>query len=118
MSKNKIYHLASCSTCKKILSTLQTSKCILQDIKNEPIQAKELDRLAELAGSYEILFSRRAIKYKTLKLKEVALTEKDFKKWILKDYTFLKRPVIVVGKKIFVGNANKEVNAARESLND
>ena len=44
------------------------------------------------------------------------LTEADYKKYILSEYTFLKRPVIVVGKKIFIGNAAKEVDQAREAL--
>jgi len=114
--KNKIYHLTNCGTCQKILGSLNTEVCELQDIKQNAITEKELDDMAAMAGSYEALFSRKAIKYKTLGLKDKKLTEKDFRKLILSEYTFLKRPVIVVGKKIFIGNAAKEVDGAREAL--
>ncbi|MCI1265890.1 MAG: arsenate reductase [Saprospiraceae bacterium] len=117
MKKNKIYHLSQCSTCQKIMSSLDTSSCEIQDIKLSTISEKELDQMAKMAGSYEALFSRKAIKYRTLGLKEKKLTEADYKKYILSEYTFLKRPVIVVGKKIFIGNAAKEVDQARAALN-
>ena len=116
MSKNKIYHLSSCSTCKKILGSLDTTSCELQDIKQNSITAKELDHMAKLAGSYEALFSRRAIQYRTLNLKDKKLTEKDYRKFILQEYTFLKRPVVIVGKQIFIGNIGSVVKAAQEAL--
>jgi arsenate reductase len=78
--KNKIYHLTNCGTCKKILGSLNTEVCELQDIKQISITEKELDDMAALAGSYEALFSRKAIKYKTLGLKDKKLTEKDYRK--------------------------------------
>src|SRR5690606_40704031 len=58
-------------------------------------------------GSYESLFSKRAIKYKTMELKNKALSEKDYQKLILEEYTFLKRPVIIINDAIFVGNSAK-----------
>ena len=64
-----------------------------------------------MAGSYEALFSRKALKYKEYGLKDKVLTEKDYKKYILEEYTFLKRPVVIDGKKIFVGNDKKTVAA-------
>lgn len=42
-------------------------------------------------------------------LKDKALTENEFKNLILKDYTFLKRPVIIDGERIFIGNQKKNV---------
>ena len=74
-----------------------------QDIKTEPITAVQLKEMRDMAGSYEALFSRRAVKYKEMQLKE----EKDYKRLILEEYTFLKRPVIISGKIIFVGNEEK-----------
>ena len=43
-------------------------------------------------------------------------SEKDFRKLLLEEYTFLKRPVVINGKEIFIGNAPKTVVAAKESL--
>jgi len=69
-----------------------------------------------MSGSYETLFSRRAIKYKELGLKDQVLQEKDFQRLILKEYTFLKRPVIISGDKLFIGNEEKTVAAAEQSI--
>jgi arsenate reductase len=48
--------------------------------------------MKELAGSYEALFSRRAMKYRSMGLNEMELSEDDYRKYILEEYTFLKRP--------------------------
>jgi arsenate reductase len=56
------------------------------------------------------------LKYRELGLNEKKLTEKDYKKYILKEYTFLKRPVMVFNDQIFVGNAPKVVAAAKAFL--
>ena len=70
-----------------------------------------------MAGSYEALFSKIARKYKELGLKDKHLTEADFRKYILDEYTFLKRPVILIDDSIYVGSAKKTVEAAAEKLN-
>jgi len=89
-----------------------------QEIKSEPLTAKQVDELAKLAGSYEALFSKRAKLYKDMGLKNQNLTEKDFKHYLLEHYTFLSRPVIVINDKIFVGNSKKTIEAAKEALNE
>ena len=66
-----------------------------------------------MAGSYEALFSRRAMKYKEWGLKDKPLTEKDYRDLILQEYTFLKRPVVVNGKKIFIGSSKKTKEALK-----
>lgn len=83
----------------------------LQDIKAEKITGKQLDEMKALSGSYESLFSRRAIKYKELGLKDKNLTETDYRKYILNEYTFLKRPVVILDNQIFIGNEKKTVAA-------
>lgn len=111
-----IYHLANCTTCQRILKEIPKQKRFtLREIKSEPITAKELDELKKLAGSYEALFSRVALKYRSLGLNTMTLTEKDYRKWILQEYTFLKRPVVVIGNEIFIGNAPRTVKAMVEA---
>jgi arsenate reductase (glutaredoxin) len=113
----KIYHLSSCSTCQRILKELKPAKnVILQDIKTEKITPAQIDEMAHLSGSYESLFSRRALKYKSMGLNKKKLTEKDYRKLILDEYTFLKRPVIISGKEIFIGNAPKVIAEAARKL--
>ncbi|MBK9274967.1 MAG: hypothetical protein IPM49_10575 [Flavobacteriales bacterium] len=108
----KIYHLATCTTCQRILKEIPRLKRFeLQDIKTQPITARQLDELKKMAGSYEALFSRVALKYRALGLNTMTLTEKDYRAYILQEYTFLKRPVVVIGKDIFIGNAPKVVQA-------
>jgi len=65
--------------------------------------------MKSMIGSYEALFSRRALKYKAMGLKDKKLTEKDYRDLILQEYTFLKRPVVVSGKKIYSGSEKKTV---------
>ena len=63
--KNTVYHLGSCSTCSKIIKELNLAETFtLHDIKKSPISESELEALKDLAGSYELLFSRRAMLYK------------------------------------------------------
>lgn len=88
----------------------------MQDIKTEKITPAQLDEMRSLAGSYEALFSRRALKYKEMGLKDKKLTEADYRKLILDEYTFLKRPVTFLKGKLFVGNDKKTVAALKEEV--
>lgn len=113
----KIYHLKTCNTCQRIIKDVQpTSDFILQGIKEEEITVKQLEEMHALSGSYEALFSKRAKLYKEMDLKNQELTENDYKKYILEQYTFLKRPVIIVDDQIFIGNSAKTVAAAKEAI--
>ena len=115
LAMKKIYFLSSCSTCQRIIQQLdlKNKAFIFQDIKTESITEVQLDEMKKKAGSYEALFSRVALKYKTLPLKPTS--EKEFKSLILNEYTFLKRPVIIVGDQIFIGN-NKNTIAEAEKV--
>ena len=110
----KIYYLKTCDTCKRILKQLKAAvsseiynSFIFQEIKTEPITLKQLEEMYAFTQSYEALFSKRAKRYRLLK--DQQLTEDDFKQLILEEYTFLKRPVIIVNDEIFVGNSKKEI---------
>lgn len=114
----KIYHLSTCSTNQRILQETAAIKkgAVLQDIKSEPITPVQLDEMKQLAGSYEPLFSRKAMKFRSMGLHEQQLTEKDYRRLILEEYTFLKRPVAIVNDQIFVGNAKAVVEALKKAL--
>jgi arsenate reductase (glutaredoxin) len=114
----KVFYLSSCDTCQKILKETGAvaAACELQDIKVQNVSAEDLDAWAAKVGSYEALFSRRALKFRAWGLHEKTLTEQDYRRLILEEYTFLKRPVIVVGEAVFVGNLEKTVAAAKEAL--
>lgn len=105
----KIYYLKTCDTCRRILKEMDTSEYELQEIKTSPITVKQLDEIYSLTKSYEVLFSRRAKKYKQMDLKNQLLTEKDYRQLILDEYTFLKRPVIINENEVYVGNSKKRI---------
>jgi arsenate reductase len=114
----KIFYLSTCSTCAQIIKDLKLKEkgFEFQDIKTEKITPAQLDEMAKMAGTYEELFSRRALKYKELGLADKKLTEKDYRKHILEEYTFLKRPVIIIKNKLFAGNAKKTIEEVRALL--
>lgn len=114
----RIYHLKSCSTNVRILKDLNLDGFELINIKENNIDEKTLDMLAQKVGSYEALFSKKAIKYKEQGLKDKQLSEADFKKLMLEEYTFLKRPFIINDEEVFIGNAKEEVEKAKLSLNN
>jgi len=76
----------------------------------------QVDQMIALAGSAEALFSKRARKYKELGLKDKNLSEADIRQLIIDEYTFLKRPVLVLHDQIFIGNSKKVVDAATVAL--
>ena len=113
----KIYHLSSCNTCQRIIKEINPDRSVeLQDIKSENIDPKTLDWLRDKVGSYEALFSKRAMKFRSMGLHEQNLTEDDYRKYMLEEYTFLKRPFIINGEEVYIGNAKKTVEAAVASF--
>ena len=112
----KAYYLSSCSTCTKILKEVNDHHFQLQDIKFDAITEEQIDQMYQFTNSYEALFSKRARKYKSMGLKDQNLKEEDFKNLILEEYTFLKRPVFIVGDEIFVGNSKKTIDGLKKCL--
>jgi arsenate reductase len=113
----KLYHLSTCDTSKRIIKELELpSNVVLQDIKTEAITISQLEEIHALSGSYEFLFSKRARLYKEKNLKNVNLTEADYKAYILEHYTFLKRPVLIYDDQIFIGNSKKTVTSAKNYI--
>lgn len=113
------YQLSTCSTCKRILGEYGEQPGLeVINIKDRPVTEKELDHMKELAGTYEALFNRRARKFRDQGLHEKVLDEQDYRRLILEEYTFLKRPVTIIGDNIFVGNSKKEVAAAIAAMKE
>ena len=107
---DKIYYLASCDTCRKIIKSLPKGILLeFHDIKQNPITIQELEEMKTLSGSYEALFSKKAQLYKSMDLKNKSLTEDDFKKYLLEHYTFLSRPVFIINDKIYIGNTQQNM---------
>ena len=115
---NKVYHLASCNTCQRIIKELDLDKFDFeqQNIKMEKMTAKQVDEMGRLAGSFEAIFSRRSMKFREWELGKKDLSEKDYRRHIIEEYTFLKRPVFLIDDEIFVGNTKKNIEAVMAKL--
>ncbi len=87
-----------------------------QDIKTEPMTLEQIDQMEKISGDFESLFSRKAMKYRSMGLGEKNLSENDYRKLIQEEYTFLKRPVFLVDDKIFIGNSKKNIEELKKTL--
>jgi arsenate reductase len=113
----KVYFLQTCDTCRRILKEVNAAGFERQEIKANPINVLQLEEMHKLSGSYEALFNKRAKLYKSMDLKNQTLTEKDYRQFILDEYTFLKRPVFVVDNEIFIGNSKKVIEELKARIN-
>jgi arsenate reductase len=113
----KVYYLSTCDTCARIMSQVpQIEEWDKVDIKSENISAEDLDLIAKESGGYEAVFSKRARKFRGEGWNEKELSEQDYRGLILKEYTFLKRPVFLIDDHVFVGNSKKTVSALLEYI--
>ena len=110
----KVFYLKTCGTCTKILKMFDLSDWELRELKSSPITEQELAQMYEHTKSYEALFSRRSTQIKAREIDVKTLEENDFKELILDHYSFLKRPVFLTDKKIFVGNDKKNIEDLEE----
>tara|TARA_B110000495_G_C22445078_1_gene278792 strand:+ start:165 stop:440 length:276 start_codon:yes stop_codon:yes gene_type:complete len=91
---------------------------VFREIKSNPITIKEIEMIHDLSKNYESIFNKRAKLFSEKKLKDMVITELEYKNYILENYTFLKRPVIITGNKIFIGNSKKNVLDLKKHLSE
>ena len=111
MSEIIFYGLPNCSTCQKALKRLDYHRvplAKLRNIKEEPLTREEVENLAKMLGGAENLFSRRSNKYRELGLRDKTLSEGDMLDLMASEYTFLKRPILVMENKAIAGYFEKE----------
>ena len=112
----KVYFLQTCDTCRRILKEVNLEGFERQEIKANPVTVSQLEEMYSFSNSYEALFNKRAKKYKAMGLKNELITEKEYRQFILDEYTFLKRPVFIIGNDIFIGNSKKVVQDLKEKI--
>ena len=106
MTDATFYWLPNCSTCIKAKNHIERHGLrdfALRDIKEDPLSRQEVEQLARLVGGAGELFSRRAVKYREMKLNERELSEPEMLDLMAQEYTFLKRPVLVYEGKAIAG---------------
>ena len=112
----KVYFLKTCSTCKRIMSEFDLTDFEQIEIKSKAVSEEELQEMYALSNSYEALFSKKSTQIKERNIEVKSLQEEDFKKLILEDYRFLKRPVFIMNQEIFIGSDKKNIELLRERL--
>ena len=114
-----VFYLKSCNTCTRIIREIKLDRSFeFREIKSKPLTIKEIEMIYSLSKNYELIFNKRSKLFSEKKLKNVTLTELEYKNLILNNYTFLKRPVIIIGNKIFIGNSKKNVLELKKYLNE
>ncbi len=106
MEKATFYWMSGCSTCKKAKNYIERHDILdyeLRDIKENPLSRSEIEDLAKLLGGVNELFSRRAVKYREMNLKEKNLSEDEMLDLMTEEYTFLQRPILVMKGKAIAG---------------
>ncbi|MEP7039071.1 MAG: Spx/MgsR family RNA polymerase-binding regulatory protein, partial [Acidobacteriota bacterium] len=106
MKDTIFYWLPNCSTCQKAMRRLDRHNVKvtqIRDLKEEPLSRKEVEKLAQMLGGADELFSRRAVKYREMKLNERDLSEEEMIDLMANEYTFLKRPILVKNGKAMAG---------------
>lgn len=113
----KVYFLSTCDTCRRIMKDVGVDASFeQQDIKFDPLTEEQAEQFYRVTGSYEALINKRARKLKAVLAENPVNSDADYKKLLLMDYTFLKRPVFEIDSQLFVGNAPKTVDAIKQAL--
>jgi arsenate reductase len=98
------------------MSEFDLDKFEKQELKSNPLTDQDLNFLYSFTNSFEELFSKKSTQYTALGLKNLVLTENDFKKYLLSHYSFLKRPVFIINNKIFIGSDKSTIEKLRLEL--
>ncbi|MEG2079129.1 Arsenate reductase, glutaredoxin family [Chryseobacterium piscicola] len=110
----KVFYLNTCDTCRKIIGQFNLKEWELREIKKEPITKEEVEAMYEHTKSYEDLFSKKSTQIKLREIDLKTLTEDDYKELLLDHYTFLKRPVFLTDKEIFIGSDKANVTSLKD----
>ena len=86
----------------------------MREIKSVPITPNELEQMKAHFSSYEELFNKRAVKFRSID--SSSFEDTDYKKLLLSDYTFLKRPVLLLSDKAFVGNSKESIQQMNDAI--
>lgn len=109
------YWLPYCSTCVKAEQHLLAKGGSIRryvNLKEEPLAREEVLRLCELVGGPDKLFSKRAMKYRSMGLDKMTLSDEDLVNYMCQEYTFIKRPVLVTADgRILAGFSAKQYDA-------
>ena len=112
----RIYYLSTCDTCREILGQIDTKGVELINIREQNITKDDLQFMHKKLKSYEALFNKRAQKLREIPDNKKPVKDTDYKRLILQEYTFLKRPAAIIGDTVVAGNDKKAVDTLKNLL--
>jgi arsenate reductase-like glutaredoxin family protein len=116
--ENTFLYLSTCSTCVRIIKELGlVNSPLLQDVKQHPASKDQLDFLYAAAKNYESLMNKRGRIFAHLKREGTVFTESIYKDLLEKEYSCLKRPILIFNNVAYMGNAKSTVAEMKVVLN-
>ncbi|MEY3090034.1 MAG: hypothetical protein RL113_350 [Pseudomonadota bacterium] len=100
----KVYGIKNCDSVKKALRYLSDHKIPYEliDFKVTPVNEATIHAWLKHTD-INTLFNTKGTTYRTLKLKELSLTDAEKASWLAKENLLIKRPVITWDDKVIVG---------------
>lgn len=91
----KLYGIKTCGSVRKAIKFFKENDIEFEfiDFKKRTVSEDDVNRWLEKV-SIDRLFNNRGTKYRTLKLKELNLDDREKKEWLVKENMLIKRPVI------------------------
>jgi len=105
----KIYGIKNCDSVRKALKFLKSHQIPFEfnDFREIPVDAETIREWLKHAD-IKTLLNTRGTTYRTLKLKERNLDDEEKIEWLAKENMLIKRPVIVLDKKVIIGYNESE----------
>jgi Spx/MgsR family transcriptional regulator len=100
----KIYGIKNCDSVRKALKFLKSHGLSYEfiDFRETPVTQETIDSWLE-GSDIKRLFNARGTTYRTLKLKEMDLSDDEKRQWLAKENMLIKRPVITFEKHVIIG---------------
>ena len=100
----KIYGIKNCDSVRKAIKYLKSHEIDYEfiDFRETPVDQNTITSWLKYTNIHT-LFNTRGTTYRTLKLKELALSDEDKQLWLGKENMLIKRPVIELDNKLIVG---------------
>ncbi len=100
----RVYGIKNCDSVKKALSFLKKHSLEYEfhDFKTQELSCDTISSWLKKTD-IKTLFNSRSTTYRTLKLKELNLTDEQKKEWLCKENMLIKRPVIEFNSEVLVG---------------
>ena len=105
----KIYGIKNCDSVRKALKFLKNHEIPYEfiDFRETPVDENTIRSWLEHTD-LKTLFNTRGTTYRTLKLKEMNLSDEEKIQWLAKENMLIKRPVIDLGGQVIIGYNESE----------